>query len=320
MYQLESWADPFKIRAIPEIQIKGVTVKGPLYEVARIHFQTGISTLDHGDKSRLKFLSKAYWPLLFSLPIELKFYIVGYADERGGDMKNLELSKLRANTVSAFFERQLLFNPPPNIQFLPRFEIAGAGEVKLDPKFKGEGGISSAGLTRKERLARWRRVSIYSNVSGDPVKAGIKRLSERLRKAAEQATTRFPKHLKNIKELVEMYKKRLGRGANSLTDYNTTFLLWYEVRLKDRLKKYDELKNALVLGDKAFVEWMNTPSRPYAEFVHELTSRLRKEIQRYRIEKETAPKELKPLIQEIIEGLQNDIFFLEDELIHIVVD
>lgn len=85
------------------------------------------------------------------------------------------------------------------------------------------------------------------------MKAGIKRLKHRLRKAAEQATTRFPKQLKNIKELVDMRKRRVGRGFNSLTDYNTAWLIWYETRLKDREKRYDELKRAIALGDQAFL-------------------------------------------------------------------
>lgn len=318
MDQLGSWADPYRTQLATGVHVGGRAIPSPIYEVARIHFRTNEGALDARDRSRLEHLANAFRPLLTGAPRPLTFYIVGFADERGTDHLNLALSADRAQAVADCFRKALLpGHPTANVRVT--FVVQGRGKVR-EPASSPL--VRRAGLSRAESLgppsrwqalARWRRVSVYSNVSGAPVKAGIFRLRTSLRKAAETATTRLPQQLENLRELVETYRGRVGRGLNTLTDHNMKFLAWYETRLRERERQYEALKRAVDAGDEAFLRWMDQSVQPYADFVQEVTDRLRKEIERLRGEKATAPPAKKAVIEDIIGGLEADIEFLLDE-------
>ncbi len=320
MDQIGSWADPTRTQVARGLEVGGQPVKESVYEVARIHFPTNSSSLDERDKSRLDFVAEAYHALLTSSPRPLKFYIVGFADERGSDALNIALSTKRAETVFGYF-RGVLMPDPAAVRTPVNFVVHGSGKASEpadSPLVSGVAlrrrGDSPPSAARWQALARWRRVSIYANVSGAPVKAGIQRLRQSLKKAAGQAYRGHQKQLENLEKLVDTYKRRVGRGYNSLTDHNTVFMVWYETRLKDRKKSYEELKKAIDTGDEAFLQWMRQKRRPYSDFAREVTARLRQEVERLRKEQQKASPESKALIQEIIEGLEQNIEFLEDEL------
>lgn len=101
--------------------------------------------------------------MLSTSPIPLKFYIVGYADERGNESFNRELSWMRVNAVSTYLKKPLLLTRPTPFSFPVQFVMDGAGEGKglfAGSKLCSQDDSVPLGLTHRDLLARWRRVSI----------------------------------------------------------------------------------------------------------------------------------------------------------------
>jgi OmpA family protein len=79
-----------------------------LYKIGQIYFPTAGHTLDDQDKDVLKKISASYQILLLGNPT-LSLYFVGYADHRGSQGYNLDLSKKRAESVAGYIKNRGAF-------------------------------------------------------------------------------------------------------------------------------------------------------------------------------------------------------------------
>ena len=130
--QADSWADPgpppAKLTRTIKTEEDGKFVENEV-EVnleGEIFFPTAKWSLDSKtDKPALNQIAAFYEPLV-NTDAKLTFYLIGYADYRGADDYNLQLSVDRANEVRDYLQSYGKFQNAKNCTYI----VAGMGESK----------------------------------------------------------------------------------------------------------------------------------------------------------------------------------------------
>ena len=134
-----------------------------LYKIGQIFFPTAVHTLDEQDKKVLKEISRSYETLLLGHP-DLSLFFIGYADHRGNTGYNLNLSKMRAESVANYLKNYGAFRNNRTWSCI------------IDPKGEKESyqGLGSSHIKSGKRNIRRimkleRCVDIYSDICTAPV-------------------------------------------------------------------------------------------------------------------------------------------------------
>jgi outer membrane protein OmpA-like peptidoglycan-associated protein len=122
--------------------------------VAEVYFATDESTIDVQDKAALLKVYNLYAKLLYgsslrAKPPKVRFKFVGYADERGSEAHNLDLSRKRATAVEEYFSA---FHSSP---YFSR-GIVAMGEAEHPQR------VTTVGSPVSAQLSRYRRVDIFA--------------------------------------------------------------------------------------------------------------------------------------------------------------
>jgi hypothetical protein len=228
---------------------------------------------------------------------------IGMADPSGRPDYNLSLSRKRARATADFFRQRLTPSTEPEALRKVTIVADGTGEAGIDPRGTA---LDAA------RPMRWRRVDIYANLPPRWVEAGILRLRRAYRKTAERALARHRQGIENLRRQQAVRQRRLPRmRGTALYGYNFAFLAWYEQRLKDTEKRFQELLQAIDSGTEAFVAWLNNTHRPTIEFFTDIVNRL--ETERNRLQKE-AMKNPSPVIEEMIDLMDHEIKRFQEDI------
>ncbi len=146
-----------------QVEIGGKRKIRKLYKIGQIFFPTAVHTLDEQDKNVLKKISRSYEIILLGHP-NLSLFFIGYADHRGKTGYNLNLSKMRTESVSNY------------IKNYGAFKDNRSWNCIIDPKgekesFQGLGSLHvKSGKRNIGRIMRLeRRVDIYSDICAAPV-------------------------------------------------------------------------------------------------------------------------------------------------------
>lgn len=160
-----SWADPRDDleRVDRKIRVKenGNTVEKvvKVFRVGEIFFETDKKNLDKNDMSALDAIGKFYEPHLDQDDAKLTLYFIGYADYRGSDEYNEQLSLDRAGAVNDYIRNYGKFKTAKNCRFL----LDGKGESEsYQPTFQVNRGPKSNILNI---LQLDRRVEVCSDLS-----------------------------------------------------------------------------------------------------------------------------------------------------------
>lgn len=266
---LQSWSDPFASEVAQPPPAADAATSEPLYEVSRVFFAAGSSTLEASDRERLDEVVFVYRALLATNVHPLRFLAIGFADRHGATPAHVGLARRRALAVATYVRRA--FEEHATMTRLP---------IEVDTDVRGDDpDHGPRDLTHAERLASWQRVSLYANASGAEVQSAIPHLREALHESASRVVSGRARALSSLQSVVIELQHRT---------HDDELPHAHGVRL-DAAQLYRsvtsgraDLLRAIDQGDAAVLRWLRTRGPSYETNARDLAASYRRAARRLR--------------------------------------